>query len=47
MVLWCAEKGERKRKSFSGTTKVEVTKKMADYVVASSVNPVAGKLFPL
>lgn len=26
------EKGERKRKSFSGTTKAEVTKKMTDYV---------------
>ena len=28
------EKGERKRKSFSGTTKAEVTKKMTDYVAA-------------
>jgi hypothetical protein len=26
------EKGERERKSFSGTTKAEVTKKMTDYV---------------
>ena len=28
------EKGERKRKSFSGNTKAEVTKKMTDYVAA-------------
>ena len=28
------ERGERKRKSFSGTTKVEVNKKMTDYVAA-------------
>lgn len=28
------EKGERKRKCFSGTTKAEVTKKMTNYVVA-------------
>ena len=34
-VVWYAdEKGERKRKSFSGTTKAEVNKKMTDYVAA-------------
>ena len=33
-VWYMDEKGERKRKSFSGTTKAEVTKKMTDYVVA-------------
>ena len=33
-VWYLNEKGERKRKSFSGTTKAEVTKKMTDYVAA-------------
>lgn len=33
-VWYMDEKGERKRKSFSGTTKSEVTKKMTDYVAA-------------
>jgi len=33
-IWYMDEKGERKRKSFSGTTKVEVTKKMTDYVAA-------------
>ena len=33
-VWYMDEKGERKRKSFSGTTKAEVTKKMTDYVAA-------------
>ena len=28
------ERGERNRKSFSGTTKAEVSKKMTDYVAA-------------
>ena len=32
VVWYMDEKGERKRKSFSGTTKSEVTKKMKDYV---------------
>ncbi len=31
-VWYMDEKGKRKRKSFSGTTKVEVTKKMTDYI---------------
>lgn len=32
-VVWFMdEKGERKRKSFSGTTKQEVNKKMTDYI---------------
>ena len=31
-VWYIDEKGERKRKSFSGTTKAEVTKKMTNYV---------------
>lgn len=32
-VVWYKdEQGERKRKSFSGTTKVEVNKKMTDYI---------------
>ena len=32
-VIWYKdEKGERKRKSFSGTTKAEVNKKMTDYI---------------
>lgn len=31
-VWYLDEKGERKRKSFSGTTKQEVNKKMTDYV---------------
>ncbi len=33
-VWYIDEKGERKRKSFSGTTKAEVTKKMTNYVAA-------------
>ena len=33
-VWYLDEKGERKRKSFSGTTKQEVNKKMIDYVAA-------------
>ena len=34
-VVWFMdERGERKRKSFSGTTKAEVNKKMVDYVAA-------------
>ena len=33
-VWYMDEKGERKRKSFSGTTKAEVTKKMTNYVAA-------------
>ena len=34
-VVWFMnERGERKRKSFSGTTKAEVNKKMTDYVAA-------------
>ncbi len=33
-VWYMDEKGERKRKCFSGTTKAEVTKKMTNYVVA-------------
>ena len=34
-VVWhMDEHGERKRKSFSGTTKAEVNKKMTDYVAA-------------
>ena len=33
-VWYMDEKGERKRKSFSGKTKAEVTKKMTDYVAA-------------
>lgn len=33
-VWYMDEKGERKHKSFSGTTKAEVTKKMTDYVAA-------------
>ena len=33
-VWYMDEKGERKRKSFSGTTKAEVNKKMTDYVAA-------------
>ena len=33
-VWYMDEKGERRRKSFSGTTKAEVTKKMTDYVAA-------------
>ena len=33
-VWYMDEKGERKRKCFSGTTKAEVTKKMTDYVAA-------------
>ena len=32
VVWYMDEKGERKRKSFSGTTKSEVSKKMNDYV---------------
>ena len=32
VVWYMDEKGERKRKSFSGTTKSEVNKKMKDYV---------------
>lgn len=33
-VVWCLdEQGERKRKSFSGTTKSEVNKKMKKYIV--------------
>lgn len=31
-VWYMNEKGERKRKSFSGTTKAEVTKKMTAYI---------------
>lgn len=32
-VVWYKdEKGERKRKSFSGTTKAEVNKKMTEYI---------------
>ncbi len=33
-VWYMDERGERKRKSFSGTTKAEATKKMTDYVAA-------------
>ena len=33
-VWYMDEKGERKRKSFSGTTKAEVNKKMTDYIAA-------------
>ena len=33
-VWYMDEHGERKRKSFSGTTKAEVSKKMKDYVTA-------------
>ena len=33
-VWYMDEKGERKRKSFSGTTKAKVNKKMTDYVAA-------------
>ena len=34
-VIWYADsQGERKRKSFSGTTKQEVNKKIKDYVAA-------------
>ena len=34
-VVWFMdEHGERKRKSFSGTTKTEVNRKMTDYVAA-------------
>lgn len=33
-VWYMDEKGECKRKSFSGTTKAEVTKKITDYVAA-------------
>ena len=33
-VWYMDEQGERKRKSFSGTTKAEVNKKMTDYVAA-------------
>lgn len=34
-VVWYKdEKGERKRKSFSGTTKAEVNKKMMEYITA-------------
>ena len=32
-VWYLDEKGERKRKSFSGTTKAEVNKKMKKYIV--------------
>ena len=32
VVWYMDERGERKRKSFSGTTKAEVNKKMVDYV---------------
>ena len=34
VVWYMDERSERKRKSFSGTTKVEVNKKMTDYVAA-------------
>ena len=34
VVWYMDEEGERKRKSFSGTTKQEVNKKMTDYVAA-------------
>ncbi len=34
VVWYMDERGERKRKSFSGTTKAEVNKKMVDYVAA-------------
>ena len=34
VVWYMDERGERKRKSFSGTTKAEVNKKMTDYVAA-------------
>ena len=34
VVWYMDERGERKRKSFSGTTKAEVSKKMTDYVAA-------------
>ena len=33
-VWYMDEKGDRKRKCFSGTTKAEVTKKMTTYVAA-------------
>ena len=34
-VVWYAdEQGERKRKSFSGTTKQEVSRKIKDYITA-------------
>ena len=34
-VIWYADsQGERKRKSFSGTTKQEVSKKIKDYITA-------------
>ena len=32
VVWYMDEKGERKRKSFSGTTKQEVNKKMTEYI---------------
>ena len=32
VVWYMDEHGERKRKSFSGTTKAEVNKKMTDYI---------------
>ncbi len=33
-VWYMDEKGQRKRKCFSGTTKAEVNKKMTDYIAA-------------
>ncbi len=33
-VWYMDERGERKRKCFSGTTKAEVTKKMTNYIAA-------------
>lgn len=34
VVWYMDESGERKRKSFSGTTKAEVNKKMTEYIAA-------------
>lgn len=34
VVWYMDEQGERKRKSFSGTTKAEVNKKMTEYIAA-------------
>lgn len=42
-VWYMNEKGERKRKSFSGTTKAEVTKKMTPTLLSSTSGSLSRK----
>ena len=43
-VVWYSdEQGERKRKSFSGTTKQEVNRKITDYIAAFNESKIASQ----